>query len=205
MSSGGVTTGHYIMGKMRRFLRKPTRTYEPLAIAMSGARMGERILQIGVNDPAITGALAAKAGLSGHAAIAVTSDAAAERARRGAADAAALVEVEVTTLQSLPFAPDDFDVIVVHSADALLASLEDGVRRSALSECHRVLRHGGRIIVIEAEAPRGLRRLVQPGPRTNPAYDSAGGSKAALEAAGFKAVRLLVAREGYRFVEGLKG
>jgi ubiquinone/menaquinone biosynthesis C-methylase UbiE len=193
------------MGKMRRFLRKPTRTYEPLAVAMSGARMGERILQIGVNDPAIAGALAAKAGLSGHAAIAVTSDAAAERARRGAANAAALVDVAVTTLQTLPFAPDEFDVIVVHSADALLASLDAAVRRDALRECHRVLRRGGRILVIEAQAPRGLKRLVHPGRRPDPAYDSAGGSTAALEAAGFKAVRLLVAREGFQFFEGLKG
>ena len=72
---------------MRMFLRKPARAPEPLAVTMSGVRMGERLLQIGVDDPALTGALAARTGLSGHAAIAVTSEQAADRARSAAAEA----------------------------------------------------------------------------------------------------------------------
>jgi ubiquinone/menaquinone biosynthesis C-methylase UbiE len=190
---------------MRRFLRKPTRAQEPLAISMSGARMGERVLQIGVNDATLAGAFAAKTGLSGLAAIAVPTEAAAERARRGTAEAAAFAEITVTPLDSLPFEPDNFDAVVVHSTDGLLAVLDDGARGGALRECHRVLRHGGRILVIEAGARSGLRRLLRPESGVGLPYDQAGGSVAALKAAGFAAVRLLAVREGYRFTEGLKG
>ena len=51
------------------FLRKST--LERLPLVMAGARMGERALQIGVDDASLTGAIAAKVGLSGHAAVVV--------------------------------------------------------------------------------------------------------------------------------------
>ena len=62
------------------FLRK-CRGREPLPVTMSGVRMGERVLQIGVDDPAVAGALAAKVGLSGNAAIAVADERVAARAQ----------------------------------------------------------------------------------------------------------------------------
>jgi hypothetical protein len=49
------------------FLRK-TRI-EPLPVTMSAVRMGERVLQIGVDDPAVASAIAGKAGLSGNAIV----------------------------------------------------------------------------------------------------------------------------------------
>ena len=42
------------------FLRQSTVGREPLAIAMSGVRMGERLLQIGMDTPVVTALLAAK-------------------------------------------------------------------------------------------------------------------------------------------------
>ena len=56
---------------MRIFLRQSTVGREPLAIAMSGVRMGERLLQIGMDTPAVTSLLGAKPGLSGQSAIVV--------------------------------------------------------------------------------------------------------------------------------------
>ena len=53
---------------------------EPLPVTMSAVRMGERVLQIGVDDPTIASAIAAKVGLSGNAAIAVTDERDAARA-----------------------------------------------------------------------------------------------------------------------------
>ena len=68
---------------MRMFLRKVA-ACEPLAVAMSGVRLGERLLQIGVDDPPLLGALAAKVGLSGHAAVVTLDERSARaRARRG--------------------------------------------------------------------------------------------------------------------------
>lgn len=179
------------------FLRKSN--LERLPVAMSGVRMGERALQIGISDPSLVGAIAAKVGLSGHAAIAVSSEQKAGRARAAGATAGVLVDVQVSPLDALPFAPDAFDVIVVHAADHSLPSLDgsDGIR--LLREGCRVLRSGGRVIVVEG-VPGGIARLL--GRRRPPLEPAA--IVAALSTAGFRAVRPLAAREGYRFTEGLK-
>ena len=47
---------------------------EPLPVTMSAVRMGERVLQIGIDDASIASAIAAKVGLSGHAAIIVAEE-----------------------------------------------------------------------------------------------------------------------------------
>jgi SAM-dependent methyltransferase len=182
------------------FLRKST--LEPLPLAMSGVRMGERVLQIGIDDPALAGALAAKVGLSGHAAMAVSDEATAARARAGAQKAGALAEVHVTSLQSLPFADASFDVVVVHAMGGQLSSLDESARVAVLREGHRALRIGGRLVVIEPGARGGFAGLL--GPRRAHSTYAAGGAVAALTTAGFRAPRVLAEREGYRFSEGLK-
>jgi SAM-dependent methyltransferase len=185
------------------FLRKATDT-ERLPIRMSGLRMGERLLQIGVDDPMLVGEMAGKTGLSGSASVAVTDEAAAARARDGAAGAGALVDVHVTALEALPFQSDAFDVVVVHGVKGLLQLLSEQARSEpALREARRVLRHGGRIIVIEAGPKSGLAGIIRPY-RPNARYEAAGGAVAALQAAGFRTARVLWEREGYRFTEGLK-
>ena len=164
------------------FLRKTTQQ-EQLPIAMSGVRMGERALQIGIDDPSLVGAIAAKVGLSGHAAVAVGDEAAAASARNAAEKAGVLVELHVAPLHSLPLAENSFDVVVLHSKNGWLTSLGDAARQPILREAHRVLRGGGRLVAIEGPA---------------------GSAADALPLAGFKATRVLAERDGYRFTEGLK-
>ena len=84
------------------FLRQSSVGREPLAIAMSGVRMGERVLQIGMDTPAVTSLLAAKPGLSGESSIVVADDATAARARRAVAETNALVNIGVHALDALP-------------------------------------------------------------------------------------------------------
>jgi ubiquinone/menaquinone biosynthesis C-methylase UbiE len=179
---------------MGMFLRESTVGREPLAVAMSGVRLGERVLQLGITDPRVMGALAAKPGLTGESAIVVTDEAAAERARRAAADAGALVRVEVHPLERLPFENGSFDVALVH------AGVQAGIPRAELlGECRRVLRSGGRIVVLEAGTRKGLAGIFRARePR------EAGATSQELEAAGFRAVRILGDRDGCRFIEGLK-
>jgi len=153
---------------------------------MSGVRMGERALQIGIDDPSLAGAIASKVGLSGQAAIVVRDDAAAQAARNAAAKAGALVDVHVARLETIPFAESAFDLVVLHSTKGWLASLDDSQRNAVVREALRVLRGGGRLVVIEST--RG-------GP---------GAGVDALARGGFRAVRVLAEREGYRFTEGLK-
>ncbi len=183
------------------FLRKSR--IEPLSVTMSAVRMGERVLQIGVDDPAVASAIAAKVGLSGNAAIAVTDERDAVRAHGAAANAGILVDVKVTPLAPLPFDNAAFDLVIVHSMRGLLSSLEPNSRIEAMREWHRVVRHGGRVMTIEPGAVSGIKSLIQQR-RSDAAYEGRGGVVSALEIAGFRPVRLLADREGYKFAEGIK-
>jgi SAM-dependent methyltransferase len=186
------------------FLRLRKSRVEPLPLTMTGVRMGERLLQIGVDTPALTGTLAAKVGLSGNAAHVTTNESDASRIREAAAKASALVDVRVvSTLRSIPFDDDAFDLIVIHSMHGLLAGMAPYTRVRCLEEAHRVLRTGGRLIVIEAEPRGGLGGLFRTYP-VDSHYAATGETIGALKAEGFKPVRILGDREGYRFVEGLK-
>jgi ubiquinone/menaquinone biosynthesis C-methylase UbiE len=183
------------------FLRK-TRI-EPLPVTMSAVRMGERVLQIGVDDAAVASAIAAKAGLSGNAAIAVVDDRDAVRAQKAFAGAGIHVEVTVSPLGSLRFDSDAFDLVVVHAIHGLVSSLDAGERVAAMREWYRVVRRGGRVMTIEAGPATGIAGVFTQ-QRPNHAYEAAGGMVGCLEAAGFRAARLLAEREGYKFTEGIK-
>ena len=183
------------------FLRK-TRI-EPLPVTMSAVRMGERVLQIGVDDPGVASAIAGKVGLSGNAAIAVVDDREAARAHHAAESAGVLVDVTVTSLASLPFDSGAFDLVIAHDMRGLVSTLDVQMRLAAMREWHRVLRQGGRVMTIEAGPATGIKSFIRY-PRGNEAYAVTGSIVSALEAAGFKPVRLLAEREGYKFTEGIK-
>lgn len=177
------------------FLRK-TKAREPLPVTMSGVRMGERLLQVGVDDPAFAGALAAKVGLSGHAAIAVSNDLESTRANSAAANSGALVDITTSSLEALPYADASFDVVIVHALRTPIG--ETGVTTAVLEQCRRVLRPGGRIVVITPGPKTGLGALL-----TSSAVPASDSAPAALGQAGFRPVRVVGELEGLRFTEGM--
>ena len=188
------------MAKMRMFLRESPVGREPLAVSMSSVRLGERVVQIGVNDPAIVRALGEKVGLTGLSTIVVSNEAAAARVRSVLGAGLAAPDVRIEPLDRLPFDEATYDVAIVHNADGFVTSLEPSVREGAIREWRRVLRPGGRVIVLDPGAPTGIRALFGGTPKRGSQSDTL----AALQAAGFATVRVLGDRQGYRFIEGLK-
>jgi ubiquinone/menaquinone biosynthesis C-methylase UbiE len=168
------------------FRFRKMRAMDPLQVAMTGVRMGERYLQLFCSDAALTRGLATKTGLSGTAALAATDETEARQARKAAEKAGVLIDVKVTPATSLQWEDGAFDMVVVDNTGGVFAGLSEGDRAACLRETRRVLRAGGRIEFIERES-------------------QASGAEAALTAAGFKPVRTLAERDGFRFVEGLKG
>jgi SAM-dependent methyltransferase len=189
---------------MRRFLRKTSIPQEPLPVAMSGVRMGERVLQVGVDDARASGVIAAKTGLSGQSWIAVANDAEAARARAATIDAGILADIHTGPFgDPLPMSDASFDAIVVHSMHDLLPGLDADARQRLLRECFRILRPGGRLLVVEAGPRSGFSAMLRPAPATTP-YDDSGGAVSGLQLSGFKPVRVLAERDGFKFTEGLK-
>jgi ubiquinone/menaquinone biosynthesis C-methylase UbiE len=174
-----------------------------LVVSMTGVKLGDRLLQIGCAHAGRLGAVAAKVGLSGRAVAVAPDEASAARARKGAAAAGVLVEVEVAPPARLPIEADQFDVAVVDDTAGLFGTMRAEDRVAAVRELLRVLRAGGRVLIIGAAPRAGLASLLA---RTQqgPPFVASGEALKALEADGFKSVRLLAEREGLVFVEGVK-
>lgn len=167
---------------------------------MVGLRLGASVLQLGGRDGQLVAELARIVGISGEAWAVAETDAECENVRRAAKRAGVLVEVRTARLSALPCDHDSFDAVV---APDLLGSLRMNERVPCLQEALRVLRPNGRCVVIEA-APRGGLGGLLSQRAVDRTYLANGGARGALEAEGFRAVRLLAERKGKSFFEGTK-
>jgi ubiquinone/menaquinone biosynthesis C-methylase UbiE len=174
-----------------------------LPLAMSGVKAGERLLYLGSGTPGLFAALAYRAGLNGRACALVDGPNQADALRRAAAREGVLVEVAAGASGAFPHDDDSFDVAVIDSTNGAFAALAAADRSRRLREVARVVRGGGRLVVVE-RTTGGLRALFAGAPAAaDAAYRAQGGAKPALEEAGFRPVRILAERERYRFTEGI--
>lgn len=160
---------------------------DPLQVAMTGVRMGERFLQIGCADRALLAGLASKVGLSGTAAVAAFDEGQSKLATAIGAKVGALIEVsDIEKGGRWPFAQSSFDMVVVDDTDDRFRGFErpNEILMRALDS----LRAGGRIeVVTPVKSARGQFDYVK-----------------LLAEAGFKPVRVLAERGRLRFIEGLR-
>ncbi|MBI3493086.1 MAG: methyltransferase domain-containing protein [Acidobacteria bacterium] len=174
-----------------------------LVVSMTGVKMGDRLLQIGCAHGGRLAAVARKVGLSGRAVLVAPDESSAARARKGAADAGVLVEIAVAPPTCLPDEDASFDLVVVDETSGLLATMRAEDRGAAIREIARVLRPGGRAVMIGA-APRGGLGALFTRAHSGPPFVASGQATVALEAEGFKSARTLAERDGLVFVEGIK-
>jgi SAM-dependent methyltransferase len=180
-----------------RWFRKPVG--DPLAVSMSGLKLGDRLLMLGCSDIPLAAALAAKVGLTGRACLVDESGDRLTAAAAAIEREGALIESFTALLVTLPFEPASFDVVVVRNALPLLPGSQ---RSAAVAEVTRVVRPGGRCIVIDDLPRSGLGGLIG-GHRGGDGSPGAA-AVALLTEAGFRGVRTLAEREGFVFVEGVK-
>jgi len=174
-----------------------------LIVGMTGVKMGDRLLHVGCPHGARMAAVAAKVGLSGRVVVVAPDESAAAQARKGAAAAGVLVDLEVAPPTKLPVDQAAFDLVVVDDTAGLLGAAGPEERVASIREVQRALRGGGRVMIIGAAPRSGLAGILPHGP-DGPPFVASGGAGKALEADGFTSVRILATREGLVFLEGIK-
>ncbi len=158
------------MGLFRKLPGGP----QDLAISMVGVKLGDRLLQVGCGNGAMFAALAAKVGLTGRACAVDATAAGVAKGQQAAERAGVLVEIAEAPCRALPHDAGAFDIIVLYD---VLAPVSEEDRTSSLREAQRVLRGGGRIVVVEQTRRRGLAALVGQ-PAIDPGYVTSGGAEA---------------------------
>lgn len=125
---------------------------------------GEAVLDVGCG----TGTLALKAyarvGTAGHVAGIDPGPRQIARARHKAGRAGCPIDFRVAAIEHLPFADRSFDVVL---STFMMHVLPDDLKRQGLAEIARVLKPGGRLLIVDFRRPE---EHPQPGQPTRPAH-----------------------------------
>jgi SAM-dependent methyltransferase len=178
---------------MLKWFRQGLSPYQT-PLAMVGVKSGDEVVVVGAADADLAAQLALVTGLNGQTLVVDRPD---ERGRvdAAAARAGALVEFSDGSATSLPVEAASNDVVVIAVG---LGRLTADERARGLNEAMRVLRPGGRTIVIE-----GIKPPREAAGTDRPAIDD-GEVLALLAAAGGRAVRTLATAGGRTYYEARK-
>jgi ubiquinone/menaquinone biosynthesis C-methylase UbiE len=164
---------------------------------MIGAKPGGHVLAIGASNAALVAELALVTGLNGRTLVVDRAPGTRDLVKAAAARAGALVDFEDAPATMLPLDAGTFDVVVIQQA---LAAAAD--RSQVIAEAARVLRVGGRVVIIEGATRAGILGVLA---RSAAPKADAKSLLETMTAAGLKAVRVLSESDGVLYLEGTKG
>ncbi|MFZ5790107.1 MAG: class I SAM-dependent methyltransferase [Pseudomonadota bacterium] len=128
-------------------------SFRDRTLAIAGLKRGERVLDVGCGTGILTRRAAAIVGSDGSA---LGIDPAPDMIRialQAAAAEASAARFELGAIENIPLGPDSVDVALV---SFVLHCLPGDLKQSGLHEVRRVLRPGGRILVVDLDRPQGL-------------------------------------------------
>jgi hypothetical protein len=162
---------------------------------MIGAKPGDRVIVFGADQPEMAADLALATGLNGRLVVRDAEPSAQTRIEAAAARVGALVEFDAAA----EAIEEEWDAAVLARS---MGSMSEAERAAHIGDAMRILRDGGRVIVIDG-TPAGrwpASLFTRREPQIAPAD-----VLAILDGAGARASRLLADVGGVRFYEARKG
>ena len=136
------------------------RAMRAATVALARIAPGEAVLDVGCGTGDLTMAARAWAGAAGRVQGIDAAPAMIAVARRKAARAGDMIDYRVAAVEALPFPDATVDVVV---SSLMMHHLPDDLKRGGLAEMRRVLKPGGRLLMVDLNRPTGLvGRLAQP-------------------------------------------
>jgi len=127
------------------------RLWRRAAVRHSGAKEGDRVLDCATGTGDLALAFKRKVGASGHVVGTDFCPEMLQSAPAKASEAGLVVDFQVADALALPFPDDSFEVASIAFG---IRNVDDPVK--CLKELARVVRPGGRVVVLEFGQPRGL-------------------------------------------------
>jgi ubiquinone/menaquinone biosynthesis C-methylase UbiE len=128
-------------------------------IALARIVPGERVLEVGCGTGEIALRAKARAGPHGSVAGIDPSPEMIAVARQKAARANLDIDYRVASVEALPFADATFDVVI---SSLMMHHLPDDLKPRTLAEIRRVLKPGGRLLIVDFTEPKSRLVRLQP-------------------------------------------
>jgi len=119
-------------------------------VELAGVQPGDCVLEVGCGTGSLTLAAKRQAGLSGKVFGIDIITGMIEVSQRKAAEAHEEITFQEGSIDNIPFSADQFDVVM---CSFMIFHMSEETRRKGISEIHRVLKPGGRLLVLDLAMP----------------------------------------------------
>jgi ubiquinone/menaquinone biosynthesis C-methylase UbiE len=130
-----------------------SRVMRQRTVDLADLRPGETVLEIGCGTGAVARAARARVGPAGQVFAIDPSGEMIAVARRKAARARLQIDFRVAGIEALPFPDASVDVVL---SSLMMHHLPADLKRTGLSEVRRVLKPGGRLVIVDFGKRQGL-------------------------------------------------